>query len=183
MQTLLYPCSWKVAEVFCRCTPNLCQGVHRLSATRWAPQPHKDIPEISAILVDILSRYPVTILIFAHSPGTIFSAAWSRENQTRPLNSLSIASSYHSFPTQRGRFQTTGFKNTYSYMFLVFQVTARRGDYRPLPPSLVTRSTKLKNPSEQPPKNQGAGGRKEQFLKIDCSMERDQHTWAFCCDR
>jgi len=24
----------KVAEVFCRCTPNLCQGVHRLSATR-----------------------------------------------------------------------------------------------------------------------------------------------------
>ena len=123
------------------------------------------------------------ILIFAHSPGTIFSAAWSRENQTRPLNCPSIASSYHSFPTQRGRFQTTGFKNTYSYMFLVFQVTARRGDYRPLPPSLVTRSTKLKNPSEQPPKNQGAGGRKEQFLKIDCSMERDQHTWAFCCDR
>ena len=124
-----------------------------------------------------------TILIFAHSPGTIFSAAWSRENQTRPLNCPSIASSYHSFPTQRGRFQTTGFKNTYSYMFLVFQVTARRGDYRPLPPSLVTRSTKLKNPSEQPPKNQGAGGRKEQFLKIDCSIGRDQHTWVFWCDR
>ena len=71
----------------------------------------------------------------------------------------------------------------YSYMFFIFQVTARRGDYRPLPPSLVTRSTKLKNPSEQPPKNQGAGGRKEQFLKIDCSIGRDQHTWIFCCDR
>ena len=124
-----------------------------------------------------------TISIFAHSPGTIFSAAWSRESQTRPLNCPSIASSYHSFPTQRGRFQTTGFNKTYSYMFLVFQVTARRGDYRPLPPSLVTRSTKLKNPSEQPPKNQGAGGRKEQFLKIDCSIGRDQHTWVFCCDR
>ena len=60
MQTLLYPCSWKVAEVFCRCTPNLCQGVHRLSATRWTPHPRKDIPEISAILVDILCLYPVT---------------------------------------------------------------------------------------------------------------------------
>ena len=85
-----------------------------------------------------------TILIFAHSPGTIFSAAWSRESQTRPLNCPSIASSYHSFPTQRGRFQTTCFNNTYSYyMFLDLQVTSWRGDYRPLPPSLVTRSTKL----------------------------------------
>ena len=81
------------------------------------------------------------------------------------------------------RLISKNFNIVYSYMFFIFQVTARRGDYRPLPPSLVTRSTKLKNPSEQPPKNQGACGRKEQFLKIDCSIGRDQHTWVFCCDQ
>ena len=109
MQTLLYPCYRKVAEVFCRCTPNLCQGVHRLSATRWADHPHKDLPETFGKCCGhprSISRHS-TMLIFFHLPGTIFSAAWSQENQTRPLNSLSIASSYHSFPTQRGWYRRT----------------------------------------------------------------------------
>ena len=60
-----------MAEVFCRCTPNLCQGVHRLSATRWTDppccwrglrpsspfhplSPHHDLPLLLLVLILVL---------------------------------------------------------------------------------------------------------------------------------
>ena len=63
----------QVAEVFCRCTPNLCQGVHRLSATRWNISILKDSLHLVFVFVTILVLVHISTLVLVFTLILLFA--------------------------------------------------------------------------------------------------------------